>query len=106
MAERPIFVSAAENDKLVREILFEIKWHPGFAVSQKEKNIKELHDAAEKRGFRNLLEISSKSKNERGQHLSAFHMKVKMPDGREILLECVGFQEARFSQRGGPFTDL
>jgi Family of unknown function (DUF6977) len=105
MAERPVFVSATESGKLVCEIFFEIKWHPGFAVSQKEKNIQELHAAAEKRGFRHLLEISSKSKNERGQHLSAFHMKVKMPDGREIPMECA-FQGSKVFERGGPFTDL
>ena len=56
MAERPVFVSTTESGKLVCEIFFEIKWHPGFAVSQKEKNIQELHAAAEKRG----LDICSK----------------------------------------------
>jgi len=105
MAERPIFVSVAEGSELVKEIFFPIKWHSGFAAVQKEKNIKELHEAAEKRGFRHLLEISSKSKSGRGQHLSAFHMKVKMPDAREVPLECA-FQGSKVFERGGPFTEL
>jgi hypothetical protein len=55
--------------------------------------------------FRHLLEISSKSKSERGQHLSAFHMKVKMSNGCEIPLECA-FQGSKVFDRSGPFTDL
>ena len=105
MAERPIFVSVPDSPELVREVFFQIKWHSGFATTQKEKNIKELHEAAERRGFRNLLEISSKSSSERGQHLSAFYIKVKMSNGREIPLECA-FQGSKVFERGGPFTDL
>jgi hypothetical protein len=30
----------------VEERFFTIKWHPGFALSQKEKNIEELHRVA------------------------------------------------------------
>lgn len=105
MAERPIFISTADGDELVKEIFLQIKWHPGFAPVQKEKNVKELHEAAEHRGYGHLLEISSKSKSERGQHLSAFYMKVKMSNGREIPLECA-FQGSKVFERGGPFTDL
>ena len=105
MTERPIFVPAPESPELVKEVFFPIKWHSGFAPIQKEKNIKELHEVAAKNGFRNLLEISSKSDNERGRHLSAFHMKVRVSNGREIRLECA-FQGSKVFERGGPFTDL
>jgi hypothetical protein len=105
MAERPIFVPAPESPELVKEVYFQIKWHSGFAAVQKEKNIRKLHDAAERCGFTHLLEISSKSKSDRGQHLSAFYMKVKISDGREIPLECA-FQGSKTFERGGPFTDL
>ena len=71
MAERPIFVSTPERDDLVQEIFFPIHWHSGFALVQKEKNIEGLHSVAAENGYRNLLEISTKSKSERGQHLSA-----------------------------------
>jgi len=105
MAERPIFVPAPESPELVKELYFQIKWHSGFAPVQKEKNISELHQAAARLGFKDLLEISSKSKSDRGQHLSAFYMKVKLSDGREIPLECA-FQGSKTFERGGPFTDL
>ena len=74
MAERPIFVSMPASDELVKEVFFQIHWHSGFARVQKEKNIEELREAAAADGYRNLLEISTKSSSERGKHLSAFHM--------------------------------
>jgi len=105
MTERPIFVPAPDTPELVKEIFFRIKWHPGFASVQKEKNIEELHNAAARQGFRPLLEISSKSSSERGRHLSAFYMKIEISDGREVPLECA-FQGSKVFEHGGPFTDL
>jgi hypothetical protein len=105
MAERPIFVSRPESDELVKEVFFQIKWHSGFARTQKEKNIEELHKAAALAGYRDLLEISTKSKSERGQHLSAFHMTAKTKTYGTIKLE-LAFQGSKVFERGGPFTDL
>ena len=105
MAERPIFVSTPDSDELVKEIFFQIHWHSGFARVQKEKNIEELHEAAALGGYRNLLEISSKSKSERGQHLSAFHMTAGTKQYGTIKLE-LAFQGSKVFERGGPFTDL
>jgi hypothetical protein len=105
MAERPIFVSMPESDELVKEVFFQIKWHSGFARVQKEKNIEELHTAAALAGYRNLLEISTKSKSERGQHLSAFHMTAETKAYGTIKLE-LAFQGSKVFERGGPFTDL
>jgi len=105
MAERPIFVPVTIGTELVREIFLQIQWHPGFAPSQKEKNIDELHGAAKIAGYAPLLEISTKSKRKSGQHLSAFHLKVKTGLHAEIPLECA-FQGSKVFERGGPFTDL
>jgi hypothetical protein len=105
MAERPIFVPAPDSTELVKEIFFPLKWHSGFAPVQKEKNIAALHDAAAAAGFSPLLEISTKSDKQRGQHLSAFYMKVKNERLGEIPLECA-FQGSKVFERGGPFTDL
>jgi len=104
MAERPIFVPAPESNELVKELFFPLTWHSGFALVQKEKNIKALHEAAAAAGFSPLLEISSKSDKKRGRHLSAFYMKVKTHWG-EIPLECA-FQGSKVFDRGGPFIDL
>src|SRR6266436_2208030 len=105
MAERPIFVPASTSTELVKEIFFQIKWHSGFAPTQKEKNIDALHAAAAAAGFSPLLEVSSKSKKKSGQHLSAFHLKVQSVRHGEISLECA-FQGSKVWERGGPFTDL
>jgi hypothetical protein len=105
MAERPIFIPAPESSELVKEVFLQLKWHPGFAVSQKEKNIKALHEAAENAGYRTILEVSTKSSNQRGQHLSAFYLKVKSQNLGEIPLESA-FQGSKVFERGGPFTDL
>jgi hypothetical protein len=105
MAERPIFIPAPESPELVSELFLSIKWHAGFAQSQKEKNIEALHEAAAQRGIAPLLEISSKSKSERGRHMSAFHMAVPTKNYGRIKLE-LAFQGSKVFERGGPFTDL
>lgn len=105
MAERPVFIPAPESDELVREVFLMLTWHPGFAPSQKEKNIEGLHDAASRRGIAPLLEISSKSKSERGRHMSAFHMTVPTKEYGRIKLE-LAFQGSKVFEHGGPYTDL
>lgn len=105
MAERPIFVPAPDSPALVKEIFLELTWNSGFAPVQKEKNIKALHEAALRHGYKNVLEVSTKSDKKRGQHLSAFHLKVKSQHLGEIPLECA-FQGSKVFQNGGPFTDL
>jgi len=105
MAERPIFVPKSDSPELVKEIFFELRWNPGFATVQKKKNIKALHEAAAAAGFAPLLEISTKSENKRGRHMSAFHMTVPTKDYGRIKLE-LAFQGSKVFERGGPFTDL
>src|SRR5438045_2323692 len=105
MAERPIFVPSPDRPELVKEVFFSLRWNPGFAVAQKEKNIKALHEAAAAAGYRNILEVSTKSDRQRGQHLSAFYLKVKNERLGEIPLECA-FQGSKVFEHGGPFTDL
>jgi hypothetical protein len=104
MAERPIFLPTPIQDELVREVSVQLTWHSGFAEIQKKRNIHALHEAAARLGYSPLLEISTKSDERVGQHLSAFHLKVGSPIG-EIPLECA-FQGSKVFERGGPFTDL
>lgn len=75
---------------------FSFEWNPGFAVSQKKKNIRNLHSSINDK----CLEISTKSDDELGKRLSAFNLKI---DG--ITLECV-FQAAKVFENGGPYIDL
>jgi len=104
MAERPIFVPVPDDPELVKELYFRLSWNPGFAPVQKRKNVAELHAAAAAGGYSPLLEISSKSTEKLGQHLSAFHLRVRGQHG-EMPLECA-FQGSKVFERGGPFTDL
>jgi hypothetical protein len=105
MAERPIFVPSPNTPELVKEIFLRLHWSPGFAVTQKQKNIKALHEAAAAIGCRNILEVSSKSDKQRGQHLSAFYLKVKIEQFGETSLESA-FQGSKVFKHGGPFIDL
>ncbi|KRQ98883.1 hypothetical protein CQ10_26210 [Bradyrhizobium valentinum] len=88
----------------VREITLEIPWASGFAPVQKRKNVKALHEAAAKRGFTPLLEISTKSDVVVGQHLSAFHLKIQSKAG-PLPLESV-YQGSKVFEQGGPYTDI
>ena len=105
MAERPVFVPESESNELVKELYFNITWHSGFAPVQKKKNVAALHEAAARAGYSSLLEISSKSEEKLGQHLSAFHLKIRADNVGEIKLECA-FQGSKVFDRGGPYTDL
>jgi hypothetical protein len=105
MAERPIFVPNPDSDDLVKEVFLQLVWSPGFALVQKEKNIDALHKAAEAAGYKNILEVSTKSEHKRGQHLSAFHLKVRTKGLGDVPLESA-FQGSKVFEKGGPFVDL
>jgi len=89
----------------VRETSVEFQWFSGFAVSQKQKSIVSLHEAARERfKIQNILEISSKSPEPLGVQLSAFNLMLPL-DGRRVSVE-VAFQAGKRFERGGPFLDL
>ena len=104
MAERPVFIPAKDAPGFVKVIDVSIPWASGFAPVQKKRNIKALHEAAAIRGFSPLLEVSTKSDEIAGQHLSAFHLKVDSELG-QIPLESA-YQGSKVFERGGPFTDI
>jgi hypothetical protein len=105
MAERPIFIPSPNTPELVKEVFCRIVWNPGFAPVQKKKNVKALHQAAAIAGYSPLLEVSTKSDEKLGQHLSAFHLKVHSDHFGDIPLECA-FQGSKVFEGGGPYTDL
>ncbi|MEJ2609334.1 MAG: hypothetical protein P8179_04400 [Candidatus Thiodiazotropha sp.] len=105
MAIRPIFIPNNTNVGVSGKLI-EFKWHPGMAISQKQKSIKELHATAHELGINNILEISSKSENEIGVQLSAFNLVItnkKM--GSKFTVE-TAFQGSKVFERGGPYVDL
>ena len=104
MATRPIFIPAPSSAEKVLVKHLEMKWYPGFALTQKARSIRSLHDAAINAGYPKVLEISSKSSEVVGQQLSAFELTLSMGD---ILttVECA-FQGSKVFAKAGPFTDL
>jgi hypothetical protein len=105
MAERSIFIPAADGPGLVKQISCRLTWHSGFAAVQKKKNIRALHEAAAAAGYGPLLEVSSKSDEKLGQHLSAFHLKVRSKYHGDVPLECA-FQGSKVFEMGGPYSEL
>jgi hypothetical protein len=76
-----------------------------MAVSQKQKSIRSLHEAAGARlKTTRILEISSKSPDPIGVRLSAFNLTLPLED-RHVSVE-VAFQAGKLFERGGPFLDL
>ena len=74
MSERPAFF--IYEGKIVSKI-YSFEWFPGFAVSQKQKSIENLHDAILKADAdARPLEISTKGKEAVGIKLSAFNLKL------------------------------
>ncbi|MGL4871695.1 MAG: DarT1-associated NADAR antitoxin family protein [Aeromonas veronii] len=107
MAERPLFIPSMEGNTLVRTEHVTFKWFPGMSVSQKQKSIDSLHMAASSiRGGENILEVSSKSRNELGVALSAFNLTfTTLRHQRTFSVECA-FQGSKVFEHGGPFTDI
>lgn len=79
---------------------FEFKWNGGFAVSQKQKNIVNLHEEIMRKTGAKALEVSSKGLVHLGNEMSAFFLKYN-----GILLENV-FQSSKKYEDGGPYRDL
>lgn len=97
MAVRPAWT--IKNGVVICEE-FEFKWNGGFAVSQKQKNIANLHEEIMRKTGEKVLEVSSKGLVHLGNEMSAFFLKYN-----GILLENV-FQSSKKYENGGPYRDL
>lgn len=104
MASRPVFTALGDPSHLVKEILVEFTWNPGFAPIQKKKNITAMHEAAKHKDLAPLLEVSTKSEEKLGQRLSAFNLKI-LTEAGEISIESA-YQGSKVFKNGGPYTDI
>lgn len=106
MAKRSVYRVSNELDNYVEEINVEFTWYAGFAVSQKQKTIRDLHYKYSSL-FPNdkVLEISSKSENELGVKLSAFNLMITTKDSRVFSVESA-FQSSKKFELGGPYLDI
>ena len=105
MATRPIFIATKNKKNLFKEIEIDFKYFNGFAVSQKLKNIQSLHINANKKGYNNILEVSTKSDNKLGWQLSAFNLMVNLDTNKKISLESA-FQGSKVFEGNIQYDDL
>lgn len=104
MASRPVFIAVGQPDHLVQEIPITFTWNPGFAPTQKKKNVVAMHEAAVKKGLDPLLEVSTKSEEKLGQRLSAFNLRIETKKGK-ISIESA-YQGSKVFEKGGPYFDI
>lgn len=106
MAYRPVF-RPTNNIPYYHPVSIEFKFNSGFSVSQKQKNIVNLHEQYERlHEGEKVLEVSSKSMQDGGKQLSAFNLKKFVPSKNAYYpLECV-FQSGKVFSDGGPYLDL
>lgn len=93
MATRPVFII---NNKppYFKKIDVEFQYASGFAISQKQKNIKSLHSAfLSNHSKYKILEISTKSAEYLGQQLSAFNLSLNIKN-KEYSVETL-FQSSK-----------
>jgi hypothetical protein len=105
MAIRPVFIPSFDKKELFREEEIEFKYYNGFAVSQKQKCIKSLHEHANDKGYKNILEVSTKSETLLGQKLSAFNLQIETENYGLISIESA-FQGSKVFTNGGPYIDI
>lgn len=104
MAEKRYFI--IKNDK-IEEKKIEYTFYPGFSASQKQKNIREIHEKINlvEKMTNKILEVSSKSEEEIGIKLSAFNLFIETKEGKKISVESL-FQAGKVFENGGPYIDL
>ena len=107
MVSRPVFSPLTDKIGVFVRNSAPFKWNPGFALSQKQKNVNALHAAiCREDSTRHPLEVSSKSSEVLGVALSAFNLGIQDKKGRYISVESV-FQASKvFEGNVGPFPDL
>ncbi len=105
MATRPIFIPTKNSKELFKEQSIEFKFYNGFSVTQKAKSINSLHENANILGFKNILEVSSKSSKELGYKLSAFNLMIETDKYGFISVESA-FQGSKVFENGGAYHDI
>ena len=105
MAIRPVFVVSLDHRYCIREDT-EFEFFNGFSDKQKKRCIASLHQAyLKKHKEKKILEISSKSEEELGVKLSAFHLMLPLQNKKICSVESA-FQAGKIFEKGGPYLDL
>jgi hypothetical protein len=105
MANRPIFLSTNNPQKLFEEKNIDFKFYNGFSMTQKLKSIQSLHNSAKKEGIESILEVSTKSSLKIGWDLSAFNLMVDFNHYKQISVECA-FQGSKVFEGNIQYSDI
>lgn len=107
MASRPVFIPDLEGQALVTTRFLDFQWFAGLSLTQKQKSVIALHQAAHALpSIDKVLEVSTKSTEPLGAALSAFNLCfANLVPGNSLSVECA-FQGSKVFEQGGPFTDI
>ena len=106
MESKPVFMPRVGSDNLVKTDMVRIERHVGFATRQKKKTLNDLHRVIKKKyGFKNVLELSTKSGNKLSFPLSPYSLQITNDDGQKYSVENA-FQASKVFEQGGPYLDL
>lgn len=106
MESKPVFMPRVGSDNLVKTDMVRIERHVGFATRQKKKTLNDLHRVIKKKyGFKNVLELSTKSGNKLSFLLSPYSLQITNDDGQKYSVENA-FQASKVFEQGGPYLDL
>lgn len=105
-ARRPVFVPASEGKELVREVELVFEWFPGFSIEQQQRSIAAMHLAAQEAAVSPVLEISSRSPSALGAALSAFRLRIRLPNGATTSVESAYQGSKIFRDAGGPWPEV
>lgn len=85
--------------------ILHLNFSADFLTNRKKRSIRSLHQAfLEGNPNRKVLEISSRSEEELGVSLSAFHLMLHTAEGKEYTVESA-FQAGKVFENGGPYRD-
>jgi hypothetical protein len=107
LAKRIVFTPNLKPNTtdLYVEHLVEFEWVPGLAMSQQQKSVKNLHEAAKSElHLESILEVSTRSTDVIGRKLSAFNLMLSFEAAKVSVEEL--YQASKVFEGGGPFTDL
>lgn len=105
MAEKMYFIINFDKN-IIEEKIIEYTYKAGFAIKNKQENIKNIHKEILKKEKENkILEISSKSLDKIGVDLSAFNLSIETKKHKKLSVETI-FQASKVFENGKQYKDL
>lgn len=105
MAEKMYFIIDFDKN-IIEEKTVEYTFKAGFAIKNKQENIKNIHkEILKKEKEDQILEVSSKSLDKLGVDLSAFNLSIETKKHKKLSVETI-FQASKVFENGKQYKDL